>query len=323
MGKNSKIEWTKHTFNPWRGCTKVSPGCANCYAETLSKRNPAVLGEWGPNGTRVVAVDSAWRQPLKWDRAAKEAGERHRVFCASLADVFEDREELIEPRERLFELISETPNLDWLLLTKRPENLDAMLPWTSAHAGQYRHDYWSNVWVGTSVENQKAADERIPHLLGVSAARRFLSMEPLLGPVDLHKYFYVGEEGGWEWAGARSQLVSWVIVGGESGSSARPMHPDWARSIRDQCVAAGVPYHFKQWGEYLPYDEIDDALYSPASMGSNARATMLIEGHHVHNEPDRKWLIQTPGEPIYDRVGKKTAGRLLDGRTWDELPTTN
>lgn len=123
MAENSKIEWTNHTFNPWRGCQKVSPGCQHCYAETLSKRNPAVLGEWGPNGKRVIASEAHWRLPLKWNKAAKLAGERHRVFCASLADVFEDRPELVAPRVRLFHLISETPNLDWLLLTKRPENI--------------------------------------------------------------------------------------------------------------------------------------------------------------------------------------------------------
>jgi len=127
MGQDSKIEWTHHTFNPWRGCTKVSPGCTNCYAETLSHRNPKVLGVWGDKGTRVVASDSMWREPIKWDREAREAGERRRVFCASLADVFEDREELDEPRFRLLRLIASTTNLDWLLLTKRPDRIEPIL----------------------------------------------------------------------------------------------------------------------------------------------------------------------------------------------------
>src|SRR5690349_6943095 len=121
MGRDSAIEWTHHTFNPWRGCTKVSAGCAHCYAETWSKRNPKALGIWGDGGTRVIAAEAYWRQPLKWNAAAKAAGERHRVFCASLADVFEDRPELVESRERLLDVIYKTPDLDWLLLTKRPE----------------------------------------------------------------------------------------------------------------------------------------------------------------------------------------------------------
>ncbi len=127
MGEGSKIQWTHHTFNPWRGCTHVSPGCEHCYAEALSKRNPAQLGTWGAGGTRVVASEAYWKQPERWNRAAEAAGERHRVFCASLADVFEDRPELVEPRERLWRLIVATPHLDWLLLTKRPENIARLL----------------------------------------------------------------------------------------------------------------------------------------------------------------------------------------------------
>src|SRR5689334_23137746 len=128
MSENSKIEWTHHTFNPWRGCARVSPGCEHCYAETWAKRNPAQFGTWGATGTRVVASDAMWREPLKWDRKAAAAGERHRVFCASLADVGEDRLDLMVPRRRLCELIVDTPNLDWLLLTKRPENLARLFP---------------------------------------------------------------------------------------------------------------------------------------------------------------------------------------------------
>jgi len=297
MGQDSKIQWTTHTWNPWRGCTKVSPGCANCYAEAMSKRNPAVLGVWGDGGTRVVASESQWREPLKWDRAAKAAGERHRVFCASLADVFEDwdgqvvgsqggrllvdglgawRKEsenvtgrdwdkltLDHARDRLFDLIDATPNLDWLLLTKRPENLDRMLPWTSAHAGQYRERVWPNVWVGTTVENQEQADKRIPILLKIPAAVRFLSVEPMLGRVDLGKYlgFQHEDEIGIEnpdQSLPREQGVpfhdpwvrgpDWVICGGESGAKARNFNIHWARDLRDQCKAAGAPFFMKQLG---------------------------------------------------------------------------
>ena len=190
MAENSAIEWTRHTFNPWRGCTKVSAGCANCYAETMSGRNPKTLGVWGPNGTRVVASEAMWREPVKWDRAAKAAGERHRVFCASLADVFEDWQgpmmdsqgervttqvpgfavrlmTMQDVRIRLWKLILATPHLDWLLLTKRPQNIATMLRdvWfqiDSARDSDPRNarpfEAPSNVWLGTSVENQATAD---------------------------------------------------------------------------------------------------------------------------------------------------------------------
>lgn len=346
MAENSKIQWTHHTFNPWRGCTKVSPGCAHCYAETLSGRNPKTLGVWGPNGTRVVAAESYWREPLKWDAAAKTAGERHRVFCASLADVFEDWQRPMvdsqgremqrggnwprndgpcsaagpvtmgDVRKRLFLLIAATPNLDWLLLTKRPEGIthrivEAQYKMTDPELGAWTEAIERNVWLGTSVENQAVADERIPLLLTAPAAVHFLSMEPLLSEVRLkpewmpHKFnrepscdhceTCVGRPG---WLESRPDrhgpFVSWVIVGGESGPGARPMHPDWARSLRDQCRAAGVPFHFKQWGEFI-HPHPTELRLSPA--------------------PVTEWegiMIQ--------RVGKKEAGRLLDGRTWDELP---
>lgn len=262
MAENTKIQWTTHTFNPWRGCTKISPGCTNCYAETMSHRNPSVLGVWGDNGTRVVASESMWREPLKWDKAAKAAGKRHRVFCASLADVFEGRPELASPRKRLGQLILDTPNLDWLLLTKRPRN------WAVA-----ARDMWirfddsyplpPNVWVGVSVEDQQRADERIPLLLQIPASVRFLSCEPLLGPVDFSKSVPCGECGSLDsdrgygcfngnecvdvgWFGKAG--LHWVIVGGESGGGSRPFDIAWARSIRDQCRAAGVAYFFKQAG---------------------------------------------------------------------------
>lgn len=229
MGQQTGIEWCSHTFNPWRGCTKVSPGCTHCYAETLSKRNPKVLGEWGPDGTRVIASESMWKQPLKWDRAAEQAGERRRVFCASLADVFEDRKELNGPRERLFFLIEQTPHLDWLLLTKRP---DFAHYWMCEHYATPSN--LPNIWMGVSVEDQERANERIPELLRIPAAVRFLSVEPLLAPVDLT---------------ARACFAfDWVIIGGESGPGARPCHTEWIRSIRDQCRGAGVACFVKQLG---------------------------------------------------------------------------
>src|SRR5262245_52074261 len=176
MGKDSGIEWTHHTFNPWWGCMKVSPGCEHCYAETFSIRVGKKV--WGPKADRRFFGDAHWAEPLKWNAVAARAGERHRVFCASMADVFEDRRELDGHRARLWRLIAATPHLDWLLLTKRPENLARMLPWYSHWENRVAFEPdepWPNVWLGTTVEDQQRADERIPHLLRSPAAVRFLS----------------------------------------------------------------------------------------------------------------------------------------------------
>lgn len=349
MAENSNIEWTQSTFNPWRGCQKVSEGCARCYAETMSGRNPKTLGIWGPNGTRVVASETMWREPLKWDRKAKEAGERHRVFCASLADIFEDWQGVMvdsqgsrlinhfalgwrpfsgtqehadetdnwltmqDVRRRLFELIDETPNLNWLLLTKRPENIAKMMP-TAKEVGSNYHVkgylgglrvdvYRPNVWIGTSVEGREQK-KRINILRTIPAAIRFLSVEPLLE--DLGELDLTG--------------ISWVIVGGESGHGARPMHPEWVRSIRDQCKVAGCPFFFKQWGEWAPLEQ-----HHVMVPGGNY--AHLPSGDRVLNTDPRRRHIwparQIDNEDSFSalRVGKKTSGRMLDGQTWSEFPS--
>lgn len=221
MGLNSKIEWTTHTFNPWWGCTKVSTGCKHCYAETLSKRWGHDF--WGPGKPRRLMSDAHWREPLKWNAEAAEFGERSRVFCASMADVFEENAPEGE-LERLWELIRKTPCLDWQLLTKRPHRILESLP-------EDWGDGYANVWLGTSVENQKVI-QRIDHLREVPSVIRFLSLEPLLGPLR-----------GLDLAG-----IQWAIVGGESGPGARPMNPQWVREIKRQCEDANVAFFFKQWG---------------------------------------------------------------------------
>lgn len=232
MGETTKIEWCDHTFNPWRGCTKVSAGCANCYAERQSRRVPQVLGIWGDDGTRVIASEAGWKEPVKWNRAAAKAGVRRRVFCGSMCDICEDRHELIEPRIQLKRLIEATPHLDWLLLSKRPEQYSRLF---------YGPECWPrNVWVGTSVENQATADERIPHLLAVDARVRFLSCEPLLWPVDLRRWLP-------DTADDRDGcLIDWVIIGGESGPKHRPCEIEWIADIVSQCRAAGVAVFVKQ-----------------------------------------------------------------------------
>lgn len=260
--ENSKIAWTDHTFNPWWGCHKISPACKLCYADTFARRLGKSL--WGPTADRPVASDAYWNQPIKWNAAAAKTGQRARVFCASMADVFEVRAELVEPRQRLARLIEATPHLDWLLLTKRTKVMANMARWEMGWTGAWP----DNVWAGTTVENQETANERIPHLLQVPARVRFLSVEPLLEAVqletipanlpssakrDIWDYFNaLAGHGSDPQTGPGEDVVyprlSWVIVGGESGHGARPFDLAWARSLRDQCKDAGVPFFMKQAG---------------------------------------------------------------------------
>jgi protein gp37 len=241
MGFNSSIEWTTHTFNPWWGCTKVSDGCKFCYAEALAKRYGHQV--WGTNIPRRLLSDTHWQSPLKWEADAKARSTRYRVFCASMADVFEENAPEREVR-RLWDIIRHTPHLDWQLLTKRPHRIAENLPddWG---------DGYSNVWLGTSVEDQRVL-ERIAHLTAIPAVVHFLSLEPLLGPLP----------------NLPLQDIEWVIVGGESGPHARFMDRAWVLEIHQQCRAAGAAFFFKQWGG----------------------------------------------------INKKATGRLLEGRTYDELP---
>lgn len=340
--ENTKIEWATHTFNPWEGCAKVSPGCKNCYANSQHQLHHSSLKSqqgtcWGVNAPRLGKSEENWSKPLKWNRQAKATGVRARVFCASMADVFEPQSEvsaaysgqtaevpcgngrtrtvrfvnLQNERLRLLRLILATPHLDWLLLTKRPEYVHPILhgvlmsltlvnggmerkPMAEWPAAERELATWlnawlggtspANVWLGTSVENQQQADKRVPALLAMPAAVRFLSCEPLLEPVDLSNWL-------------RFRL-DWVIVGGESGPGARPLHPLWAERLRDQCQDAGVAFHFKQWGEYEHFC-----------------MTLATE---PTGEPTKFFVF--PDGYAMRRVGKHAAGRLLDGRTWDELP---
>lgn len=317
--QNSKIEWTDHTFNPWWGCVKVSPGCEHCYAETLSHRYK--FDVWGPAKTTARRGMSAnyWKQPFKWHKAAEADGVRRRVFCASMADVFEDHPGVVEWRAQLFSLIEQTPALDWLLLTKRPENMPRFAP---AH---WAGGWPDNVWAMTSVENQEQAEKRIPLLLRVPARVRGLSCEPLLGPVDLTRLLVVtpcwhcgnldGEAGRCHCGVCTPPDIHWVIVGGESGHGARPMHPDWARSLRDQCQAALVAFHFKQWGEYKPTSWMPEPDAKPHFAFAVER-----DGSHVYAQVGHIAGFRTPTEVCMHRAGKHAAGRLLDGREWNELP---
>ena len=335
MAENTKIEWTDHTFNPWEGCQKVGPGCDNCYAETRNARfGGGQAVNWGPGAPRRRTAASNWKLPLKWNKQAELAmrawedfktghlgltddellakgfikPRRPRVFCASLADVFDNA---VDPQWRvdLFNLILKTPNLDWLLLTKRIGNVNSMLAEIALDEECYwpQSEVWPlpNVWIGATIVNQEEADRDIPKLLAVPAKVRFLSMEPLLGPVSFEGLF-ANPSNPADGTNALEAL-DWVIVGGESGPGARAMHPGWARSLRDQCQAVGTAFLFKQWGEWAP--------------AKHEGSTLVIEG--VAPFADKpEWRTFADGQEMA-RIGKKAAGRLLDGRTWDEFPVSS
>lgn len=321
MAENSKIEWTDHTFNPWVGCSKVAPGCANCYAEAdFDKRRH--VAQWGAHGTRIKTSPANWAKPLKWNRDARctcnaplgqssmesfstcpqhRHSGRPRVFCASLSDVFEDwsgpvlnhtGERLVrcdgrdltldDVRRDLFSLVGATPNLDWLLLTKRPENVlsmwippsfggrgNAMNHAATADVLRREHPHlaseWmrrNNVWLGTSISDQATADKSIPELLKCRdlCPVLFVSAEPLLGPIKLPFRYgddpYHGDYG----QSLIQQSLDWVIVGGESGHNARPCDVSWVRSLVKQCQGADVPVLVKQFGANVVTrnDQIED-----------------------------------------------------------------
>jgi len=316
LGKTN-IEWTAtlrpdgsvvpgYSFNPWYGCQKISPACANCYAEAWAKR----AGRDFSTPTRTTPAN--WREPLKWNREAQGAERRPRVFCASLADVFDNRVPA-EWRDDLWALIRATPNLDWLIVTKRIGNAARMLP-------EDWGDGWPNVWLIATVVNQQEADRDIPKLLQIPAAVHGLSIEPLLGKIQLLNLdngdtcaseccgnWRFNALSGIEFCGDLGEpdddsdsignRINWVIVGGESGAHARPMNPAWVRSIRDQCQSAKVPFFFKQWGEFMPSRQ----AHEEGKIGSQTHP----------------WGIC---QPAMCRVGKKLAGRTLDGRTFEEYP---
>lgn len=306
MAENSKIEWCDHTFNPWIGCTKVCPGCDRCYAEAMMDTRLGSV-KWGAGQERKRTSATNWRLPIKWNAEAERSGTRPRVFCASLADVF-DNEVPAQWRVDLLRLIRATPSLDWLLLTKRIGNAEAMLDealFVVDHGmthGRTRWGEapWANVWIGATICNQTEADRDIIKLLDVPARVHFVSVEPMLELIDLTRLRPpVFDKRGVDlprvvYNALRGHRLGppdvglvkldWVICGGESGPHARPMHPDWVRALRDQCAAARVPFLFKQWGEF-----------APLRSGVN-------------------------GVQFMQRVGKKAAGRLLDGREHNEFP---
>lgn len=334
MKAETKIEWCDYTINWWWGCEKVSPGCSDCYAEKFAKR----VGDdiWGAGKPRRW-IKSAVLEARKLNAKAEVDGVRYKVFCNSMSDFFETdhgqpivnksgqqlftvngdefftegeypecrNATLTDLRQQAFELIDECQHLDWLLVTKRPENIFDQWPQLATDIYQNRRP---NVWLLTSVENQEQANKRIPELFMCRNLSPVLglSMEPLLGPVDLRSVCIPEAMHG------TGYKINWVITGGESGHNSRPMHPDWVRSIRDQCKDAGVPFFFKQWGEWYPIHGTGRPLIDDDEE--------LCKFCWV--DPSSASLSESGCEPqaVMIKVSKKTAGRLLDGVEHNGMP---
>jgi protein gp37 len=323
MADETGISWAHSTLNYWIGCTNVSPACDRCYAERdQDKRFHRVV--WGPHGARQAT--KTWQQAYKWQREAPaffaKHGEKRRVFVNSLSD-FGDNHPTIKQEWQ------DCPDVIFMILTKRPQNLlkPGYLP------ADWSAENYPNVWIGTTTENQEEADRRIPHLLKIDAAIRFLSCGPLLGPLDLYSRIFVEKEcPNWEMDGSTPPIcpetgaqeccrdcdftgfvsesaVHLVIVEGESGPDARPTHPDWVRSIRDQCKAAGTVFHFKQWGEWAPEAlALKDCWKGPVVVDIDGRFRAAEDA------------LPSPHSAMMIRLGVKRAGRTLDGVIHDEMP---
>ena len=310
MSAKTTIEWTDYSWNPVSGCDKVSPGCDHCYAETIATRFAGTKSY--PDGFKVTLKPERLTDPLR-----KRSWRGKHVFVNSMSDLFH-KDVPDDYIAQVFAVMALAPEITFQILTKRHGRMQSLLD-SDAHwhrVGAAMTDLLGiraqvdhvralpNVWLGVSVEDQQRADLRIPALLATPAAVRFLSCEPLLGPVDLGplKYPHMpdclsSDEPPWCTCGRDpAGYLDWVIVGGESGPGARPMHPDWARTLRDQCVEAGVPFHFKQWGEWVPEDQSPEDAVIPATYRFDEQTGTI-------------------------RLGKKAAGRELDGRTWDEWPS--
>lgn len=334
MGYKTLIEWADHTLNLWWGCVEVHAGCDNCYARMVDKHWGG--GHWGAKQPRRL-IESAWKDLAKFQRLAAKAGEMHRVFVNSMSDIFEKPRPLVNLagdailnadgspkdtghlRDQLFSNISEDmyPNLVFLFLTKRPGNILKSIP------SIWETDPLPNVMYGTSPVNQKTYDDMVPKLLQVPG-KHFLSCEPLLGAIDMRLTDRVrtnDEMQLHESTATVGSLLDWVIVGGESGPKARPMHPDWARSIRDQCEATAIPFFFKQWGEYRDGSNDYVKNYVVCNNGQNAlwnngvgKETAELQAIYAI----REWKALKP--TVMSKIGKHIAGRMLDGEEFNQLP---
>ena len=324
MSDGSKIEWTEASWNPVTGCTEVSPGCDNCYAKTFAERFRGVPGHHFERGFDVVLRPERLDQPIRWKRP-------RRIFVNSMSDLFHDAvpDEFVA---RVFAVMAATPRHTYQLLTKRHGRMRSLLTNERfAELVAWNLDLLTdgalyefaapapNVWLGVSVEDQKWADIRIPALLETPAAVRWLSCEPLLGPVRLwdslacdHTRHSCAGVGCW-------RAIDWVVVGGESGRGARPMHPDWARSLRDQCAVAGVPFFLKQLGQYAPV--ADRPRAGDLWLAPDGGTTDWEHGDGYIRQAGGEYRWPGARSVLVRRASSKAAaGRELDGRTWDEYP---
>ncbi len=313
MGE-TKIEWAEKVWNPVTGCTKISSGCKNCYAERMSKRLAGRAG-YPEDGFKVTLHPDKLEEPLRWKKPS-------RIFVCSMGDLFHE-DVPFAFIDRVIDTIYKCPQHTFLILTKRPHFMKEYFEQIGLR---------NNIWLGTSIEDQKTADERIPLLLQTPAAKRFVSYEPALGPVDFtnimpvslrptHPHdplmFYDALRGHCK-ASDNIGLpkLDWIIMGGESGPGARPMHPDWARSVRDQCKAAGTPFFFKQWGEWAPTMDVE-------YLNTTTRKTEVHESELKEGYPHKYIMLNNKRIFVKDRmfrVGKARAGCLLDGKEHKERP---
>jgi protein gp37 len=321
---NSNIEWTDKVWNPVTGCTKVSQGCKNCYAKTLhDKRHKAFLAgklqnvkQYSVPFETVMLHPKRLADPLKWKKPTK-------IFVNSMSDLFHE-DVPFEFISSVFSVMSDCDQHIFQVLTKRPKRMLDFYHWKYRQFGvPWRPS--DNVWIGVSVENQETANERIHHIKYINASVKFLSCEPLLGPIDFEKA--IGDSLKWHIGGLKN-CISWVIVGGESGPNARPMHPDWARSLRDQCAAAGVSFFFKQWGEWAPVEDVDPSEdivwldYKSDELKERKNPIPHICINHDGKTSQVANDVISSGEKnqILYRFGKHISGSTLDGKQHLEFP---
>lgn len=340
---DTRIEWAQKVWNPVTGCTKISSGCQNCYAERMAKRLRGRCGYPAEDPFRVTLHPERLEEPLRWRKPSK-------IFVCSMGDLFHEAvpDDFIA---RVWHTMAINQEHVFQILTKRPDRMAKWIDRVGDYQGYKTHNgephkadggsgivvgfrKWPlpNVWLGVTVENQEQADKRIPILLQIPAAVRFVSVEPMLGPVDLtrvggdwHGYGRIDALNGrrnieeyifeysLRWKTERCEKIDWVVCGGETGPNARPMHPDWVRSLRDQCQSAGVPFFFKSWGEWVCRPWSSDN-------GRKRELCLGMDGTSVYTQVGHMMGFRKPGEALMVRVGKKAAGRFLDGREWNELP---
>jgi protein gp37 len=306
MAANTKISWATHTMNFWLGCDKIGPACDGCYAEKWARR-AGMPDLWSGRRQRT----KTWGDPPRWNRIALRDGTRPSVFSNSLADFFDNHDDVTIMRADAWRVIRDNQALDWYLVTKRIPNVEKMLP------PDWSRERYGHVVIIITVVTQAEVDRDVPRLIALKQKYHWLriglSIEPMLGPIDLTKFLFVGAEGGVEYSYTPRNYLDWVIVGGESGGQARPMHPNWVRDLRGQCNRAGVPFHFKQWGEWGPDQAELNPRHRSTWVAMDGRGTTDNIEAALRGETGTTWMLQV-------RYGVDKTGRTLDGHVHDDGP---